>query len=102
MDDNVQKVITAFGITEDTIMLPFDPEWVGRAPTTIYAVKYREQDSTGTMRTFVFLLGSKSAYDQRINGPEKGQGLKGTVTWEAITKPVKVAKVQIEGQGGLF
>lgn len=73
---------------EDYIM-PFDPEWVGRAPKTIYAVKYLAQETSGKSRTYIFLLGSKDAYDQRIAGPEKGQGLKGTVTWEAITPPVK-------------
>ncbi len=72
--------------------MPFDPEWTGRAPTTIYAVKYHAVDNTGTNRTYIFLLGSKDAYDQRIAGPEKGQGLRGTVTWEALTKPVTKKK----------
>ena len=75
----------------DTLM-PFDPEWVGRAPTTIYAVKYHAKDISGTNRTYIFLLGSKDAYDQRIAGPERGQGLRGTVVWEAVTPPVKKNK----------
>lgn len=69
--------------------MPFDPEWVGRAPTTIYAVKYHAEDTTGKHRTFIFLHSSKDSYDQRIAGPEKGQGLKGTVTWEPITPAIK-------------
>ena len=75
-------------VNDDTdTLMPFDPEWVGRAPTTIYAVKYHAKDISGTNRTYIFLLGSKDAYDQRMAGPEKGQGLMGTVTWEAITPP---------------
>lgn len=85
----------------DTLM-PFDPEWVGRAPTTIYAVKYHATDISGTNRTYIFLLGSKDAYEQRIAGPERGQGLRGTVVWEAITPVVKKKKPPMEGQGGLF
>jgi hypothetical protein len=76
----------------DDIIAAFDPEWTGRPPTTIYAVKYRAQETSGKMRTYIFLLGSKDAYDQRIAGPERGQGLKGTVTWEPITPPVKKNK----------
>ena len=76
----------------DDILAAFDPEWVGEAPKTIYAVKYRAQEQSGKMRTYIFLLGSKAAYDQRIAGPERGQGLKGTVTWEPITPPVKKKK----------
>lgn len=74
------------------VVIPFDPEWVGRAPTTIYAVKYFAEDTTGKHRTYIFLMGSKDAYEQRIAGPEKGQGLKGTVTWEPLTPPVKKKK----------
>ena len=81
---------------EDDILFPFDPEWVGRAPTTIYAVKYHATEISGKNRTYIFLLGSKEAYDQRIAGPEKGQGLRGTVTWEAITPPVKKKKAPQE------
>lgn len=76
----------------EDILAAFDPEWTGRPPTTIYAVKYRAKETSGKMRTYIFLLGSKDAYEQRIAGPERGQGLKGTVTWEAITPPVKVVK----------
>lgn len=86
----------------DDILMPFDPEWVGRAPTTIYAVKYQAVETSGKSRTYIFLLGSKAAYDQRIAGPEKGQGLMGEVTWGPITPPVKKAKPPMEGQGGLF
>lgn len=81
----------------DDILMAFDPEWVGEAPKTIYAVKYRQQETSGKMRTYIFLLGSKAAYDQRIAGPEKGQGLRGTVVWEAITpQPPKVKKAPQE------
>ena len=84
-------------VNDDTdTLMPFDPEWVGRAPTTIYAVKYHAKDIKGTNRTYIFLLGSKDAYDQRIAGPEKGQGLKGTVVWEAITPAVKKKKAPQE------
>lgn len=76
----------------EDILMAFDPEWVGEAPKTIYAVKYRAQETSGKMRTYIFLLGSKAAYEQRIAGPERGQGLKGTVTWEAITPPVRKKK----------
>ena len=79
-------------MSDADVLMPFDPEWTGRAPTTIYAVKYHAKDSTGTNRTYIFLLGSKDAYDQRISGPEKGQGLRGTVVWEAITPAVKKSK----------
>lgn len=81
----------------DNILIPFDPEWTGRAPTTIYAVKYHAEDTTGKNRTYIFLHASKEAYDQRITGPEKGQGLKGTVTWEPITPPVKKEKA-VQGE----
>lgn len=81
--------------TEDVIAA-FDPEWTGRPPTTIYAVKYRAQETSGKMRTYIFLLGSRDAYDNRIAGPERGQGLKGTVTWKAITPPVKKKPPQTE------
>lgn len=84
------------------VTMPFDPEWVGRAPTTIYAVKYSATEISGKYRTYIFLLGSKDAYEQRIAGPEKGQGLKGTVVWEAITPAVKKNKPPMAGQGGLF
>lgn len=70
------------------ILMPFDPEWTGRAPTTIYAVKYTATEISGKRRTYIFLLGSKEAYDRRIASPERGQGLRGTVTWEPITAPV--------------
>lgn len=83
-------------------LMPFDPEWVGRAPTTIYAVKYSAVELSGKRRTYIFLLGSKDAYEQRIASPERGQGLVGTVTWTAITPAVKKEKPPIEGQGGLF
>jgi hypothetical protein len=74
--------------TDDgTVMMPFDPEWVGRLPATIFAVKYRDVCQDGKIRTYIFLLGSKSAYDQRIAGPEKGQGLQGEVVWTPITPP---------------
>ncbi len=76
----------------EDILAAFDPEWTGEPPTTIYAVKYRARETSGKMRTYIFLLGSKSAYDQRIAGPERGQGLKGTVVWEAITPAVKSFK----------
>lgn len=76
----------------DDILFPFDPEWVGRAPTTIYAVKYRVTETSGKDRTYIFLLGSKDAYEQRIAGPERGQGLMGEVTWKAITPAVKKKK----------
>jgi hypothetical protein len=84
--ENIQ--LQSWGELEDRVM-PFDPEWVGRAPKTIYAIKYLAQETSGKSRTYIFLLGSKEAYDQRIAGPEKGQGLRGTVTWEAITPAVK-------------
>lgn len=87
---------------DSNVLMPFDPEWTGRAPTTIYAVKYHATETSGKNRTYIFLLGSKDAYDARIAGAEKGQGLKGAVTWEAITPPVKRTKPPIEGQGGLF
>lgn len=87
---------------EEDVLVAFDPEWTGKPPTTIYAVKYRAQETSGKMRTYIFLLGSKAAYDQRIAGPERGQGLKGTVVWEAITPAVKKEKPPMEGQGGLF
>lgn len=87
---------------EDDILFPFDPEWVGRAPTTIYAVKYHATEISGKNRTYIFLLGSKEAYDKRIAGPEKGQGLRGTVTWEAITPAVKKPKKILPGQEELF
>lgn len=77
---------------EDEILMAFDPEWTGTPPKTIYAVKYRAMETSGKMRTYIFLLGSKSAYDQRIAGPERGQGLKGTVVWEALTPAVKKKK----------
>ena len=77
---------------ESDIIAAFDPEWTGRPPTTIYAVKYRARETSGKMRTYIFLLGSKEAYDARIAGPERGQGLKGTVVWEAITPAVKNVK----------
>lgn len=84
-------------MTEDDIIAAFDPEWTGRPPTTIYAVKYRDVCQDGKTRTYIFLLGSKAAYDQRIAGPEKGQGLRGTVVWEAITpQPPKVKKAPQE------
>lgn len=74
------------------ILAAFDPEWVGEAPKTIYAVKYRAQEVSGKMRTYIFLLGSKAAYEQRIAGPERGQGLRGTVVWEALTPAVRKRK----------
>lgn len=77
---------------DSDILMAFDPEWVGEAPKTIYAVKYRQQETSGKMRTYIFLLGSKAAYDKRIAGPERGQGLKGTVVWEALTPPIKKSK----------
>lgn len=86
----------------DDIIMAFDPEWTGKPPTTIYAVKYRAREISGKMRTYIFLLGSKSAYEQRIAGPERGQGLRGTVAWEAITPAVKKEKPPMGGQGGLF
>lgn len=78
------------------ITMPFDPEWTGRLPATIYAIKYRVTEISGKDRTYIFLLGSKDAYDQRIAGPEKGQGLRGTVTWEKITPDVKKKKAPQE------
>ena len=79
-------------MTEDEIIYSFFPETNGRLPTTIYAVKYRVQKADGKMGTYIFLLSSKSAYDERIAGPEKGQGMQGTVTWSELTPPVKKSK----------
>ena len=76
----------------EEVLSAFDPEFTGQLPKTIYAVKYRAQTVAGPIKTYIFLLGSKAAYDQRIAGPEKGQGMKGTVVWEAITPPVKIVK----------
>lgn len=89
-------------MTDDDIIMAFDPEWTGLPPKTIYAVKYRQMETSGKMRTYIFLLGSKAAYEQRIAGPERGQGLKGTVVWEKLTPAVKREKAPMEGQGGLF
>lgn len=84
-------------LSESDVTMPFDPEWTGRPPTTIYAVKYRGLCQDGKTRTYIFLLGSKAAYDQRIAGPEKGQGLQGEVVWTPITPPPpKVKKVPQE------
>lgn len=88
----MEEVREVFDMDLPDTTMPFDPEWVGRAPTTIYAVKYRVTETSGKDRTYIFLLGSKDAYDQRIAGPEKGQGLKGTVTWEKLTPDVKKKK----------
>lgn len=89
-------------MNDDDVIAAFDPEWTGRPPTTIYAVKYKARETSGRMRTYIFLLGSKAAYEQRIAGPERGQGLMGKVVWEKITPAVKMEKPPMEGQGGLF
>lgn len=104
MNDAVNAVVAAFNISDDTALtIPFDPEFIGQLPKTIYAVKYRVQDATGKMRTYIFLLGSKGAYDQRIDGPEKGQGLRGTVAWEVIEKGPKAgAKKKAPQKESLF
>jgi hypothetical protein len=83
-------------VTEDDIIMAFDPEFTGRPPTTIYAIKYRGLCQDGQTRTYIFLLGSKAAYDQRIAGPEKGQGLRGTVTWEPLTPAHKSRKAPVQ------
>lgn len=86
----------------DEVIAVFDPEFTARPPTTIYAVKYRGVCQDGRTRTYVFLLGSKAAYDQRIAGKERGQGFIGRVEWEAVTPAVKKPPPVMEGQGGLF